>query len=172
MNVASRPSQFDFAALCASRAQLLVDGSLLVCEAVDELQAVAEYSGLIATIGQDAVQDIMGEAIAAASLAPDLVEPDLADEIEAEIMLRAAETVRQWEVADIRDRHRWTGETPPPPQPSPEWPPRRPYKIPQATTDAFLYLAALDDVTRLKAWLDEHPKDAPTLLKLLESKLC
>jgi hypothetical protein len=33
-------------------------------------------------------------------------------------------------------------------------------------------VAGLDDVDRLKAWLADHPQDAPILLKLLESKLC
>jgi hypothetical protein len=164
------PSEFDFAALCASRAQMLADGSLLVCDAVDELQAVAERTGLIDEIGQAAVQDIMSEAIAAASLVPELTEPDLADEIEAEIMLRAADLVRQWELADPRDRWKHTGEPKPVIRPGP--PRRQPYAPAQSTVDAFLYVVALDDVARLKAWLADHPKDAPTLLKLLESKLC
>jgi hypothetical protein len=166
----AHPSGFDFAALCSSRAALLVDGGLLVCEAVDELQAVAEYSGLIDAIGQDAVQDIMGEAIAAASLVPELAEPDLADEIEAEIMLRAADLVRQWELADPRDRRKHTGE--PKPIERPVVRQREPYAPPQSTVDAFLYVAARDDVAHLKAWLDDHRKDAPILLKLLEAKLC
>ena len=48
MNAATlTPSQTDFAALCTTRAQLLVDGTLLMCQVVDELQAVAEHSGPI-----------------------------------------------------------------------------------------------------------------------------
>ena len=46
------------------------------------------------------------------------------------------------------------------------------YRPAQSTRDAFFYVVALDDVDRLKAWLADHPKDAPILLQLLESKLC
>lgn len=167
--------QFDFAALCASRAPLIADGSLLVREAVDEWQAIAKRAGVIDRIGQDETQRIMAEAIAAASLVPELVDeggPDeLAEAYEAEIMLRAAEMVRGWELADPRDSWRHTGGPRPAVQPSP--PPRRAaYRPPQATIDAFLYVATLDDIKRLEAWLDDHRRDAPILLKLLKAKLC
>jgi hypothetical protein len=49
-------------------------------------------------------------------------------------------------------------------------PPPAPYRTPQATVDAFKYLVRLNDPERLKAWLADRPQDAPTLLKLLESK--
>ena len=165
-------SETDFAALCASRAQLLAAGNLLVCEAVDELQAVAEHTGLIDAIGQDAVQTLMGEAIAAASLVPEFDELDELDEaLEREIMLRAADLVRQWELDDPRDRWRHTGE-PRPATPAAPTPRREPYAPPQSTLDAFQCVAASGGVARLKAWLADHPKDAPILLELLESKLC
>jgi hypothetical protein len=45
-----------------------------------------------------------------------------------------------------------------------------PYRTPQSTIDAFWYVVGLDDLDRLAAWLDDHPRDKPTLLKLLESK--
>ena len=64
-----------------------------------------------------------------------------------------------------------TGEPRPATQPAPV-PRREPYAPPQAIVHAFLFVVALDDVDRLKAWLDDHPLDAPILLKLLESKLC
>ena len=44
------------------------------------------------------------------------------------------------------------------------------YRPPQATIDAFWFVVVLDDLDRLAAWLDDHPRDKPTLLKLLESK--
>jgi hypothetical protein len=44
-----------------------------------------------------------------------------------------------------------------------------PYRPATATVDAFRFLAAAGDVTRLKAWLADRPKDAPLLLALLES---
>jgi hypothetical protein len=40
----------------------------------------------------------------------------------------------------------------------------------QSTIDTFWYLIALRDQARLKAWLADHPYDAPFLLKLLEGK--
>jgi hypothetical protein len=36
--------------------------------------------------------------------------------------------------------------------------------------DAFWFVASLRDPERLKAWLRNHPEDAPFLLQLLESK--
>lgn len=44
-----------------------------------------------------------------------------------------------------------------------------PYRPAQSTVDAFWYVASLADPERLKAWLLDHPKDAPKLLKLLET---
>jgi hypothetical protein len=51
-------------------------------------------------------------------------------------------------------------------------PPRapEPYRTPQSTIDTFKYLVRFNDPERLKAWLADRPQDAPTLLKLLESK--
>jgi hypothetical protein len=164
------PSQFDFAALCASRAQLLVDGGMLVCEVVDEMQAVAERSGLIDAIGQDAVQDIMGEAIAAASLVPNLAEPDFADEIEAEIMLRAADLVRQWELDDPRDRWRHTGERRPIIRAEPAR--RQPYTPPGSTVDAFWHVQRNESPDYLARWLANHPADAPALYKIWKASRC
>jgi hypothetical protein len=45
-----------------------------------------------------------------------------------------------------------------------------PYRTPQATIDAFWYVVGLRDPERFKGWLADHPRDAPTLLKLLENK--
>lgn len=148
-----------FERVCESRADLYADGVLTLHEAVDELQAIATLTGLVEAIGQDAVQEIISS--------PPLV-PDLA--YETEIMLRAAELVRRWEMEDPRDRWKHTGE--PKPGTRPEVKKRGRYAPPQSIVDAFLDVAALDDVARLKAWLDDHPKDAPALLKLLESRLC
>jgi hypothetical protein len=92
-----------------------------------------------------------------------------ADELTLDELERRAELRRQEEIAAmVRD---WEINDPPP-TPRPERPRREPYAPPQATVHAFLYVAALDDVERLEAWLDDHRKDAPILLKLLESKLC
>lgn len=40
----------------------------------------------------------------------------------------------------------------------------------RSTIDAFYYVVSLNDPDRLKAWLRQHPVDAPTLLKLLECR--
>jgi hypothetical protein len=151
-----------FAGICERRADFFADGVLTLHEAVDELQAIASLTGLVEAIGQDKVQEIIGGG-------PPLV-PDLADEVEAEIMLRAAAMVRDWELADPRDRWKHTGEPKPIDRPAVRQ--HTPPAPPSSTVAAFLYVAALDDVERLKAWLDDHRRDAPILLKLLESKLC
>jgi hypothetical protein len=90
----------------------------------------------------------------------------------------AADLVRQWEVDDPRDRWRWTGEAPPPahvrnadisPRPVPA---ARPYHPPEATVNAFLYVASLDDPDHLARWLADHKRDAPHLLKIWKAKRC
>jgi hypothetical protein len=81
--------------------------------------------------------------------------------------------VRRLELSDPRDAWKHTpGESPPPlevrnshldqkPQP-------QPYRTAQSTIDSFWHLVGLRDPQRLKAWLVEHPRDAPFLIKLLE----
>lgn len=170
MNVLA-PSRIDFEALCLHRAQLLADGSLQVWEAVDELQAVAWSSGLVAELGQDAVQRIMGEAIAAASLVPELDADELAEACEAEIMLRAADLVQQWELADPRDRWRHTGERKPVARPEPAAR-REPYRPAQSTIDAFWHVHRHESPDYLARWLADHPADAPELFKIWKASRC
>jgi hypothetical protein len=43
-----------------------------------------------------------------------------------------------------------------------------PYRTAASTIDAFWYVVGLRDQERFKAWLADHPQDAPFLLKLLE----
>jgi hypothetical protein len=90
------------------------------------------------------------------------------DDIEHEIYLRAAELVRQWELADARDSHRHTGEAPARMVDRLQRP--KPYEPPQTTIDAFFYVVGLDDPDYLKRWLEQHPRDAETLCKLWEGK--
>jgi hypothetical protein len=91
------------------------------------------------------------------------------EDLEALIYLRAADLVTQWELADPRDAWRHTGEAPP--NGIPENPlGTRPSRPPQATVNAFWYVVRLDDADYLRRWFARHPKDAPFLLKLLESK--
>jgi hypothetical protein len=79
--------------------------------------------------------------------------------------------VKQWELADPRDRWKHTGEAPPPEivrnSDISAKPPKAPsYRTPQATIDAFFYVAALGDADGLVRWLAQHPLDAPYLRKI------
>ena len=90
------------------------------------------------------------------------------EDLEELIYLRAADLIAQWECADPRDCWRHTGEQPrraiqPPKRPEP-------YRPAESVIAAFQYVVSLNDLERLKDWLADHPADAPTLLKLLESK--
>jgi hypothetical protein len=93
-----------------------------------------------------------------------------------EIHPHAADLVRQWEMQDPRDAWRHTGEIPPPVAfrnadfPGTPAPIRQHYRTPQATIDAFFYVAGLNDAEYLKRWLKQHPRDAETLCKLWEGK--
>jgi hypothetical protein len=84
--------------------------------------------------------------------------------------------VKQWELADPRDRWKHTGEPAPPSAfrnvdfPATLAPIRQHYRTPQATVDAFWYVVSLCKPEYLKAWLADHPRDTPYLLKLLENK--
>jgi hypothetical protein len=162
--------EFDFAALCAHEAHRLAKGDLLVREFADALQTVAERTGWIDAIGQDAVQDIMAEAIAAASLVPELAESDLADDLELEIALRTAELVRDWELADARDRWRHTGERRPIIRT--EQPRREPYAPPASTIAAFWHVQRNESPDYLARWLSNHPADAPALYKIWKASRC
>jgi hypothetical protein len=93
--------------------------------------------------------------------------PDLlCDEMMLDELERRAELRRQEEVAAILARMEAMDD------PSKRAPPRaepEPYHPAQSTVAAFRYLVATGDVGRLKAWLTDHPKDAPLLLAMLES---
>jgi hypothetical protein len=91
------------------------------------------------------------------------------EDLEELIYLRAADMIAQWERADPRDRWRHTGEPPPATSDIPNARPE-PYRPAQSTIDAFWFVINLRDPERFKAWLADHPQDAPTLLKLLEPK--
>jgi hypothetical protein len=90
----------------------------------------------------------------------------LPDEMTLPELERRAELRQQEEVAailarmDAMDR---PAEIPPAGAPAA-------YRTAASTIDAFWYVASLRDPERLRAWLLDRPKDAPTLLKLLESK--
>jgi hypothetical protein len=99
-----------------------------------------------------------------------LISPEAAiewtDEIGLDELERRAELRRQEEAGVIAASLEATDR----PAPSPAKP--KPYRTPESTVQAFWYLVGLEDQSRLNAWLAEHPKDAPFLLKLLKDKQC
>jgi hypothetical protein len=100
---------------------------------------------------------------------PDLSPDEMTlDELERRGDLRHQEDIAailaRWEAMDeAMDRAR---------QPAPARAASEPSRPAQSTVDAFFYLVGTDDIDRLKAWLLNHPRDVPFLLKLLESKRC
>jgi hypothetical protein len=99
------------------------------------------------------------------------------DDLETQIYLEAANLVQQWELADPRDRWKHTGEAPVPESvrnsdiaAKPTAP--RSYRTPQATVDAFMFVARLDDQDYLARWLAAHKRDAAHLLKIWKAKQC
>lgn len=142
----------EFAERCADQRWFVDEGWVEKQTAVDNLQLLAESAGYVDELGQDEVQRLMGEAFAPVQELP----PDY-----------AATLVMQWELADPRDRWRWTGELPPVEQAAAIEKPLR--RTPQATVDAFQYVVSLADPDRLAAWLRNHPDDAPVLLETLEA---
>jgi hypothetical protein len=104
-------------------------------------------------------------------LPPDEMTLDeLNEALEQEIMLRTADLVRQWDLADPRDRWKHTGEPPPDIGIPTTTAKVQPYRTPQSTIDAFWYVVRLDDPTYLKSWLAQHQLDAPHLHRLWEAK--
>jgi hypothetical protein len=134
--------------------------------AVDGLQYYAERSGLTVELGQDRVQDILAAAFI---WAREVVDAEVSDECDDALGSGyAADIVRQWELADPRDRWRHTGEGPPAPE---GWAaPIQQYQTPQATVDAFWHVMRLDDPNYLGRWLNNHPLDAPHLHKIWGAK--
>jgi|SRR3954451_25113015 hypothetical protein len=145
----------EFAEHCADQRWFVDEGWVPKQLAVDNLQLLAEHGGFVEDIGQDEVQRLMSAAF----------EP--AEEMPTDY---AAQLVRQWELADPRDRWRWTGELPPKPEPVPEWPARERYRTPQATVDAFWFVVRLDNSDYLADWLMQHPLDAKYLHELWGKK--
>lgn len=139
-----------------------------LADAIDPLQEFAEQSGLVAAIGQDEVQRLIAKpferfrAIVAAEIeAEQHVAADLPSDY-------AQRLVQDWELADPRDRWRWTGEAPPL---APELDPEQPlYRTAQATADAFWWVVREGDPDHLDRWLANHPRDAAHLHRIWEDK--
>ena len=135
-------------------------GILVKTDAVDRVQRHAELWGMVDALGQDEVQRLMAGAFEAQPLPYDY----------------AAQILMQMELADPRDRWRHIGERPPPASVRNGDISGRPeslkagYATPDSTEAAFWYVVSLENPARLRAWLADHPRDLPYLLKLLESK--
>lgn len=160
----SAPAPIKILTACAEKYALCcVSGEMEIQWAVDMLQNFAEQRGLVVELGQDKVQDVIATAfIWARAFAA-------ADEAEEENLPSdyASQLLMQWELADPRDRWRWTGELPPAPEVVPI---ARPACRPaQSTVDAFRIVLAEGDPERLAVWLRNHPDDAPLLLEMLEA---
>jgi hypothetical protein len=81
----------------------------------------------------------------------------------------AAQVVRQWELADLRDRWRHTAELPPAAvETSPA--PKPGHRTPQTVVDAFCCVVHGGDANRLARWLTDHPRDASHLRTIWEAK--
>lgn len=141
----------EFAKCCASQRWFLDEGWVEKQVSVDILQLFAESAGYVEELGQDEVQQIM-----AAAFVP----------LEALPSDYASQLVMQWELADPRDRWRWTGELPPAQQAMALDTPT--YRTMPSTIAAFHVVLSAGDPDRLAAWLLNHPDDAPTLFKSVE----
>jgi len=93
-------------------------------------------------------------------------------DLEVLIHLRAADLVRQWECDDSRDSWRHTGEKRPPDAVRNSEIKQKPpsYATPQATIDAFLFVARNHDADYVARWLENHPQDVEILTKLWRTK--
>jgi hypothetical protein len=140
-----------------------------LADAVDPLQEYAESSGLVAAIGQDAVQAIIAEPFARRrAMATDDDCADLSpDEMTLHDLELRAELRCEEEVAAIFARLEAMDD------PSKRLPTRgrtEPYHPAQSTIEAFGYLTAAGDLGRIREWLGDRPKDAPHLVALLEGQ--
>jgi hypothetical protein len=143
---------------CEARAQLVAHGLHSLQDSVDTLQLAAERQGLVQQYGQDEVQRILAEAFAKVDkpgrkiIVSTLARPfTKLTELERLAILRQCHDLEQRTRAPIDE-------------------PRPPCRTAASTINAFWYVVGLRDQGRFKAWLADHPQDAPFLLKLMEGK--
>jgi hypothetical protein len=134
---------------------LIANGYLDLQTAIDELWLASERDGLIRMFGADAVQRVLAESFARWHVWAEI------DELEW-----LAELRQQQELAGILERISAPIDEPRRDHPRRAEPP--PYRPAQSTIDAFWFVVGLRDPERLKAWLADHPQDAPFLLQLLK----
>ncbi|WP_213737067.1 hypothetical protein [Bradyrhizobium sp. dw_411] len=144
----------EFAECCAIQAWFLNEGWISKQQAVDNLQHLVESLN-VPVEDRDAAQAIMAEAFRPRDEAE---EEDLPSDY-------AAQIVRQWELADARDRWQHTGEPPPVPGTTPFGNSRTTDRVPQSTIDALKFVVSLGDAEYLAKWLRDHSNVAPALLE-------
>jgi hypothetical protein len=138
----------DFTECCQVHAWYYAEGWISLQAAVDNLQRLAARRGLVDEIGQDAVQRL----IAYESMPEHASDPEIPTDY-------AARIYAQWEADDAKRR----------PSAAPE-PQKREYRTPQATVDAFWFVARQGDPDYLARWLAQHPADVPHLHKIWGQK--
>ncbi|QAU42788.1 hypothetical protein XH86_18555 [Bradyrhizobium guangdongense] len=163
--------------LADSKAYRYAHHQIELPDAVDELQRLAERTGL--TADQDLVQNVIAGPFAwvrghlqdNAAQDCDLPEPH-GENLPPDY---ASQLVKRFELDDPRDAWKHTGELPPtadfrngPIGPERAGKPHS-YKPADSTVDAFLNLVRLGDRERLRIWLDDHRRDAPYLLEYLRA---
>lgn len=173
-----------FALRAEALARLYADSEIDFHTTVDELQQSAEANGLVAAIGQDAVQAIMSEAFAA--VRDDLPTSDepmaFADEAwsapgwrEAAIEYhqdRAGRTlVVELEPERLARARRLMANNISLERAYAELNKRAPGDVPTVTLDAAEYLVQQNDLQRLKNWLMLHnPDDRAAIRKHLSKR--
>ncbi|MCA1414470.1 hypothetical protein I6F30_25440 [Bradyrhizobium sp. NBAIM20] len=151
--------------LADSKAYRYAHHQIELPDAADELQHFADRTGLAAD--QDLVQRVIAVPFAWVRALNDNERPGAIEPEQVAPFDDARQLVRAWELEDPRDRWKHTGELPPAPAEKPKTP--NVYKPDDSTIDAFFYLVRLGDPERLRAWLDDHRRDAPHLLELLKA---
>jgi hypothetical protein len=106
----------------------------------------------------------LGTALKSGAMTSDEVDAELAE-------MGALDLVYPMAAAEYDRRNiyqRWEAEDAS--RPKPPTPPKPEYRTPQATIDAFFGWIVRQDKDVQERWLAEHPKDAPYLRKIMESK--
>jgi hypothetical protein len=147
-NAAALGDLEEFAECCEVHAWFFAEGWISLQTTVDNLQSLAERWHLVEEYGQEAIQALM-----AFSAVPEEVPSDY-----------AAQIVRQWEIADARDRWQHTGELPPAPAAIPNAVVRS-RGVPTSTIEAFKYIVSVGNPDHLAKWLRDHSGVAAALLK-------
>jgi hypothetical protein len=163
---------------CNARARLYATGEIDLHTAVDELQESAELNGLVAAIGQDAVQAIMAAAFSAVRVTekpaplPDDQYEGLGSTF-AEACRKADATWRPQHIRparlerlhllmgnDVSIEHVWH-----------ELNERAPGNVPEVTRQAAEYLVREKNPARMCAWLDQHTaQEREAILRHLERR--